>query len=871
MDIENISIQDFTANIKVDDLILTPNRRLANFIQEKYGHQQRSSVWEPANVYAIDHWVEKVWSEQLMHKAAKYIITDLQQTLIWEDIIINTKIGEQLLNIPATAEKVKKTWRMIQDWQICLTDIDKEQKNIDTKAFLQWVTLYINEIENNNWLDLHAAYQELINNLEQRNNCLKLPESIYFVCFQELSPQKNKLMQALKNNRVNVYNLQGLFNSKNNFNLPKIHLAVEVADEAEEIKLAAYWAKKTITAEKDARVAVIIPEIQSLKPQIEKEFSKVLLEDEYNISAPKAIITNEIIDIALLVCKISSAKKVFIEDFSRILRSNFIGDNSIEEKCSRVKLDIKLRSLHSSVITWELLEEYVLELSTNFTTAYKSWRNIIGNLPKLAEANKWQEFIMEMLLSLAWPNTNIDHDLMSCWHSLLSEYVKLTNMTEHTLAKALQIITKLATNTPFSMKTGTPRVQVLGLLEAVGIPFDYIWLTGMQRDSWPAEPKIDPFIPISLQKKYSLPKSSPQRELKVAKQMTQILLSSKSNHFIVSYIKDIEGETDNLSRLFSNMPTAKFVDGYFKGLNEKILIDLAKEYQAAALMNLKRGEIEEKLDEYGPKYTKESLVAGGSNVIKLQSHCPFRAFAEIRLQATPIRRLTIGLDPAERGILIHDILADFWTKAKSQENIEYIKNTQLMKIIRRRVESFKNRFPQKLAAEYWELEIDRTFELITKLLEQEKARDPFTVCQIEQGRIIKIGELQFKLRLDRVDQLSTGEKLIIDYKTSVAKAVDWLGDRPLEPQLPMYCLAIKLATDLAFIVVRADLLKTITYSGLSQSITWQQQLASWEEVLNQLSKEFMSGYAKVEPIKGAATCKICHLQSLCKYQEKCYE
>ena len=44
------------------------------------------------------------------------------------------------------------------------------------------------------------------------------------------------------------------------------------------------------------------------------------------------------------------------------------------------------------------------------------------------------------------------------------------------------------------------------------------------------------------------------------------------------------------------------------------------------------------------------------------------------------------------------------------------------------------------------------------------------------------------MRLDRVDKI--GDKLlIIDYKTGEVTPGNWLGDRPKDPQLPLYLLA----------------------------------------------------------------------------------
>ena len=46
----------------------------------------------------------------------------------------------------------------------------------------------------------------------------------------------------------------------------------------------------------------------------------------------------------------------------------------------------------------------------------------------------------------------------------------------------------------------------------------------------------------------------------------------------------------------------------------------------------------------------------------------------------------------------------------------------------------------------------------------------------------------FKVRIDRVDRLADDARVLIDYKTGAA-TTDWRGDRPDNPQLPIYALA----------------------------------------------------------------------------------
>ena len=43
------------------------------------------------------------------------------------------------------------------------------------------------------------------------------------------------------------------------------------------------------------------------------------------------------------------------------------------------------------------------------------------------------------------------------------------------------------------------------------------------------------------------------------------------------------------------------------------------------------------------------------------------------------------------------------------------------------------------------------------------------------------------MRIDRIDRLADGARVLIDYKSGLADA-DWRGERPDNPQLPLYAL-----------------------------------------------------------------------------------
>ena len=172
--------------------------------------------------------------------------------------------------------------------------------------------------------------------------------------------------------------------------------------------------------------------------------------------------------------------------------------------------------------------------------------------------------------------------------------------------------------------------------------------------------------------------------------------------------------------------------------------------------------------------------------------------------------------------------------------------------------------------------------------EYERERLPFAVVEREVQRRVELGGLAMELRLDRLDRLADGAHALIDYKTGVARFSSWLGERPDEPQLPMYYrTANEQISALAFARVRlGERGKTFGFEGVSvvegllpdvlpvearrskhSYASWDVLTQEWEVSLAALATGFVCGDATVDPKHGGLTCRQCDLQSVCRIAE----
>ena len=166
--------------------------------------------------------------------------------------------------------------------------------------------------------------------------------------------------------------------------------------------------------------------------------------------------------------------------------------------------------------------------------------------------------------------------------------------------------------------------------------------------------------------------------------------------------------------------------------------------------------------------------------------------------------------------------------------------------------------------------------VLGKWLDAERLRAPFEVEALEPGRTVaRHGGLEFSVRVDRVDRLADGARVLIDYKTGIA-AADWRGARPANPQLPIYALLKPDAlVAVAYGRVNASECEFVAESErgsifrphgrptkLEGQANFAQLIGAWSQRIEKLAAEFAAGHAEVAPTTTA--CKTCRLHALCR-------
>lgn len=868
--------------------VITANQRLMAYLGQCYNHhyyQQNARVWLTLDVLPLSNWLNRCfeWIEN-----PPTLLTDYQSQHLWQQIIARHSGDDQLLNLRQTANNAIQAWQYMHLWQIPW-HIYHNLTNADHSAFYTWASEYKKICDNANYIDSAMLIQYLTGQLQ--NWQVKAPQHLILAGFDDVSPSLEYLLNALNELGSSVSTLL-LDNAE-----PATMIKTGFDTREDEFNAMAVWAKNQLTEKPQKRIGCVVTNLESHRAQCEnlltwhlsyagnrQSFQKETIQQLFNISLGQPLSEFPLIQTALYVLSLDP-DCIDTEHFSVLLRTPFIR-GGVSESGARAQLDQQIRLLNQQTtninrilkLNNDAIDKEQYWACPLLQHSIKRWLQFRNGIKQPSSPTQWLERFQKLLEQWGWPGERTldseEYQQQQKWQQVLRQFASLTMVSDSMSDKtAFHKLEQTAGETIFQPQSSKASVQVLGPLEAAGMHFDAIWISGMESNEWPPASDPNPFIPVQAQRHYQTPHASAQRETAFCQRL--ISRYQHSAPFVVfSYI-----------RQQNDVPF----------LPSPLIDDLTDKTDAVSANNnhkwphwLHDNHALETLQE--PLYvqvTNESMQPGGSEIFKHQAACPFRAFAYFRLHACSIETPTAGFDPKERGTLLHQTLAHFWEQIRDQNHLLTLTSERLTSIIDQAIQkAFGDQQSMKSGQSgLLAIEKARLKHLLFEWIELEKQRPYFKVEGNELQTKLTIGGMNIKLKLDRVDRLDNNEVWIIDYKTGKPDPNEWFGDLPTEPQLPLYHLSSEeTVSALLYGQLKANDLKLKGYSRheyntgyvtpLSKAkhpeayLNWDQQTISWRQTFESLAHQYLNGYAAVAPKDPPKTCQYCDLHALCRIHEK---
>lgn len=869
-------------------IVLTANQRAARTLRRAFDLRQRSlglSAWEPPSILAWDSWLESLWYRLLLEgHASDLLLSPTQEHTVWSALIAADATTSSLRPIDALAETAADAFHLLHDYRV-RHRLHSSVTNSDTRAFDRWAAEFDRRCARTHYLT-QAQLPEFLRTAISADH-LTLPPELLLVGFDFRSPAQTALLDTIHATGTTIAELT------QSPSAPSLALA-PAPDESTELAACARWLRAYLTGQPDATIAVIVPNIEPERAEIDRVFRNILAPELNDIAVPAnsgpyefslgaSLAHTPIVATALDILHWFTAP-LPLDRVSALLRSPHFaaGAQAGPERLARAEFDaFVLCSQHMLVPQLSLDALYDLTSnSRNNSASLPLLNEHLKNLkPRLRREDfaadrthaEWAATMHDLLEEAGWAIPanldSIEFQTRRKWDSALDELATLDFENARVAYRtALAAIERIAAKTLFAPQSRHAPIQIMGPLESAGSSFDAVWFLRANDSAWPAPSAPSPLLPWPLQHELAMPGADPPLDAARSRRMTERIAASAPT-VLFSYALQSADGPQRPSPMLSILNIESLATAPTQATPPRIELEPSDD-----------------IDTLPPP--PDSVLRGGASILQAQAACGFKAFAEKRLFSSTPDTISLGLDARERGNLVHKVLELFWNDVQNHAALVAMpraaRDTRLTHSINSALHAQNRHVDPGWPLAYFDTERERLFRLLNEWLDLEAARPPFAVKAREEPRQnVLIGPLHLDVRVDRVDvHLVDGEpagEIILDYKTGSASPAEWLGDRPDQPQLPLYAVLSQPdeIAAIAFAVLRRGK-KTFGLKGYEaqsgiltkaskiKADSLDTQIGKWQQVLTRLAEDFHAGDARVAPKQYPSTCRYCDQRLLCR-------
>jgi ATP-dependent helicase/nuclease subunit B len=645
----------FVAHLEAGGAVLTATRRQARLIRRLFDEAQRVAgrqAWPTADVMPFSAWAAARWQEATRHdQSLPLLLTESQAAWPWRRLA-GEFIDAALLDSRDLADVARRAWISLIRYGGSLDLLGEHPMTSDQRQFLAWARAVESSLCRNGWVDPGVVEPALAAQVP----LLARPAPLLLAGFGASRPSAiDVLLRALIEHGCSVAfaPLGGVAGRA---------ACCQAADPAAETSAMVAWARQCLEAHPQARLAVIVPDLQDRRAELERRFAAAL---QPELEVPGALERDRLYDFAggpplssfgiaeaALDCLGAGEGRLDHAAMSRLLRCRHV--EQADEQGARTRLDVRLRGQ-------ALLDRPTRSISRMATEAgcpvfarvlddaHRELSAVRGRSP----ADEWAAAFGAALGAWGWPGGGpLASDEYQVAQELRERLDSLATMARcappMTLGEARAEFARLL-ESPFQPERGDAAIVVFDSLEPTAVAFDGLWVAGMTASAWPKAAAHDPFLPISLQASLNMPGVTAERALAEAVATTEAWLGT-AEEVVFSWPERQDDAVVEPSRLLPpGLPQASEPT--------PVATRDASAFRHGGLQGLAA-------DPAPPLAAAES--GGGSRILDLQAKCPFRAFAELRLGSAPLEEPVAGVDARGRGNVLHRTLELIWRRRCGQ-------------------------------------------------------------------------------------------------------------------------------------------------------------------------------------------------------------
>ncbi len=893
------------------DWIVTRTRRLSRELLLRVAALRAAhgkAVADTPPIRTLDAWVEELGRRVLASEVGgdsargRILLTGSAEQLLWEKVI-GSLPGDQpreLLDVAALAATAADAWQRVCLWGEPPLTPDASE---DVEAFRRWLPAFRVRLEAAG-LVTRAELVGIVSAAIARGSLDSLlPRQVVVLGFERDDPSLTRLLDALRARNVPVVDVD------HDAGAAAQPVVLRTATRAAEVRTVASRIRARLLEDPSLRVAVLAPELASYSTLLERVFEEELdpagvidvrgrTSRRFDFAEAPALAAYPLIAGALDILSLDGGTISF-ETVSRLLlfalprpRGKTGADPGSErarldaERTGRGVLEAGLRRSRAArlrlaggkgSVAVEAAKAGLTDLANRLGALSQ---NIDEQRGVRRSPGAWRREWIGRLDLAGWPGAlddPVEGLLFRRWRDAMEEFARLEivegSMTE---AQAVARLRTICGSTPVQPTSEGLSVRVLNLLDASGLEFDLVFVIGMTGTSFPAAPRPNPLLPVAWQRSQpGMPRASVEGERALADAVWKRVLRSAPEILVTWPRTGESGEDNTPSALVAELPS----------------LDAAPQegepwwLRAAAPCELRPA------DELPPPLVR----SGGSSILMQQSSCAFRAFVATRLAAERLGKVEPQPDAARRGTLVHRALEKAYTWKPSRGDLQGMSDENVAELARDAAREAVKDDPAffEHAADLEEVTRAWLAQLVEGwlLYERDHRDDDWTVELTEQPFTLRLPRdaadpLRISFRPDRIDRTGDGIA-ILDFKTSgtAKKAGLWAGERPDDPQLPLYLVLLEQeghrVDALAFANLSAR--DSSSLDGLAASsigpacgppsarqrtfpTDYREAVASMRASIETLARDYLASVVTVGP-KKLKVCEYCGSQAFCRLSE----
>jgi probable DNA repair protein len=846
--------------------ILAPNTELAAALFDAVERTYLDSgldIWPTPRVRDFGGWLrERHAARQLEDAASPRTLSEIEERELWRAVIDSSEVGRDMLEPAGAVRAARRARRAIYEHGIPLQAVAAYASGSEeSRVFLEW----------NREFDARCRLSDCISADELLGLAPAPAQPIAWIESPAWRPAARRWLE--RHGRMLAAAGSQARSARR----------VGAASPAAELAAIADWALVNLRSTQQFRAWVCIPDLNRRRAEVVDAFDAALAPQRFALTenadnAPYAVAGGtplaEFAPVrAALGLLAASIDSVPFHGFSALLRAQELQATAADAGAAAL-LDVQLRKRgpdEADAASWLAAAERIaaaqgrrpVAAMQRLAAAFRALEDLRGNHPISRWVGAWIAAFEAGPWALRHRWSSAEYQAAERFRELLAALAAADAFFgAHSRRSAQRILRRAARDTQFQVQTGVPPIWISAQLIDPWLNYEGLWVSGCDDERWP--PAVEPIalLPVSLQREFGVISAAAQSQLQFALELQNRWIA-RARECVFSYANPGDGRAAVPSPLLpeavdSPAPTAPPQPHWHALFRE-------------------RPTLERLTDEIAPPFGADERTRGVST-LRAQSRCAFRGFAETRLRCEPLERPLPGFNDRERGDLIHDALEHIWSVLRDSNALLSISPDERSRLVNDAASRAIARLCRiRDPGPRWRRrERERMNGVLGKWLDEEKQREPFEVEQLERGSdVARHAGLDFQVRIDRVDRLADGARVVIDYKTGHASA-DWRGERPDNPQLPIYAL-LRPAALVAVAYGRVNAAECVFIAETDRAAVFKPQgrisslegmvsladlIPIWSARIESLAADFAAGRAAVAPTLKA--CKNCSLHGLCR-------